>query len=223
MTATANIGEALMSRILTHTRGISEPEIMLYLRDSAREIIRAIAVMRDVAEFGEHGFPDEYLLPAAGKEFCRIYDLSVLIGSEKSFTREKLPERWKNYYEISSDGETGAWTPPTELIMALREYRPYRLCIEYVLTVRLDEEEFPKSIISQYYETIILKALMKMPRNYLADARRDYTKEYYKSIKMVQQRVESGGIFWVRSAPYWGDRATRVGSLGIGNYGLPIQ
>lgn len=221
MDAPVSVSAELMSRLLLHTKTVSEDQLAQNLRDSAREILRVIAVMRDVAEFDTNGSTaTEYILPAAGREFCRIFEISGRLP-ENQEVRANYPEEWKNYFNISDDGQTGTWTPPPEVVSRLREL-PYRLYIEYVMTVQFNEDNFPKSVITQYHEAIILRALTKLPMTYLADERVDYAGMYRSELMKVQRRVDSGGVYWVKTPPFWGENATRRESLGSGSYGLPL-
>lgn len=212
-------GVELMKRVLTHTKNISESELRLHLRDSAREFIRSVGIIRDTARFESHNTATEFILPAAGREFCRISDISGRLPSAPQ-VRQTFPTRWKNYFSISDDAETGAWTPPQEIASVVSQL-PYELEIEYVMTIKMNDDLVPHSIISQYFETIILKTLTKLPMVYLADERRNYMSEYYASVAKVRRRLDSGGVFWVRTAPYWGD-STQAQAFGSGNYGLPL-
>lgn len=211
---TTSISEALMPRLLSHTKNISIGELGLAIRDSAREIVAATAVMRNIEEFPKNSDMKEYVLPAAGEEFVRISDI---FGRHETgeYIRLNYPARWKIFLKISDDLETGAWTPPPEIQATVRSL-PFGICVEYVLTRPFGEDAYPQVIITRYSNAIIRKTLSRIPRNYLQDDRRNYQQEYYDAMSMIMDENESGGMYWTRTAPFWGDTATREYTVGYG-------
>lgn len=214
----ANLMMKLMSRIEPATVGISEKQLGQALRDSMRETVRTLGLVRDVAEFPARSNLDEYVLPAAGKEFARIYDMYGR-GQDDEIVQIEYPDEWKGDIKISDDGETGAWAPSHAAMQILQQV-PYPLCIEYVMTMKMDENEYPEIMISQLYETVIYRALMNLPRKYLADERMNYERKFEEAMWASQRRAHSGGVFWVRTPPFWGDGTRRTSTSGGNRYGL---
>lgn len=176
--------EQLLPYVTSHTKSISEPEILHWLKHATKELVSYAALLKLESTYTLEENTQYFFPPSRGYNFARLLEVR---GNEGQYPSEFLED-----VKLVKDGGTedigGYWKPPNELAR-----QRVKVLVTYCQTTKVTNDELPDLIYETVPREIGYVALGMMGRDYHRDPNRDWVSVSRETMKGSMLKY-AGGI-----------------------------